>query len=341
MKRLSPLWWIRRALSGILRSEIEQRLDDHWIRNRQADLGRIVRDVAISEVARLAEGGFSALPGAAETLSLETLRRIDECRSELVRLQLTTRLLMTRANWRQAPAEVRAHRIVPRRQNFGEILQKLKALHPHLYPQWERINFVENPAEFAGRPEASCSIGKRATDEPFGGFVAPYLDGIILDIGCGPYAVPLYLQEYPTDHIYGIDPIEPFERHPFTFVRGVAEWLPFPDRSFDVVIAATSLDHSLSLDRALSEIRRVIKPGGRFLVWDGFVKGSPRYDPSNPDLAPVDDFHFFHFDEGWFEEIMAENGFTVREKLAYDPSPHNPQYCISYFYALIAAGADQ
>jgi ubiquinone/menaquinone biosynthesis C-methylase UbiE len=90
----------------------------------------------------------------------------------------------------------------------------------------------------------------------------------------------------------------------------------------------------LSLDRALSEIRRVIEPGGNFLVWDGFVKGSPRYDPSDQNLKPVDSHHFFHFDENWFEEVMQEHGFTVREKLAFDPQPHQPQYSTSFFYAL-------
>jgi SAM-dependent methyltransferase len=274
--------------------------------------------------------------GLKQELLLDTLRRVDDCRQELIRRQLSTRLLLMRALWTAVPPRADGPPIQLELQDFQSILGRLRALHPHLYPTWQRINFVENPREFARRPEGSCSIGKRGTDEPFGGFVAPYLAGRVLDVGCGPYAVPLYLQQYPNELIYGIDPVDPFEPHPFTFVRGFAEFLPFPDASFDVVIAATSLDHALSLDRALSSIRRVIKPGGQFLVWDGFVNGSPRYDPEDPALKPIDDFHFFHFDEGWFEEIMREHDFDVREKLVYDPSPHNPQYCSSYFYCLTA-----
>jgi SAM-dependent methyltransferase len=209
-------------------------------------------------------------------------------------------------------------------------------MHPRLYPTWHRLNFQVGPDAYALKPETSCSTGKRATDEPFSGFVASYLQGDVLDIGCGPYDVPVYLKGYPLDRIAAIDPVEPFQPHPFVFARGLAEFLPFADRSFDTVIAATSLDHVLSLDRALSEIARVIKPSGSLIVWDGFVKGSPRYDPAQPDLAPVDEFHFFHFDEGWFEQAMADHGFSVREKLPFDPSPHAPQYCISYFYCLKA-----
>jgi len=80
--------------------------------------------------------------------------------------------------------------------------------------------------------------------------------GKVLDVGCGPYAIPLYLQDYPTQLISSIDPLEPFETHPFEFVRGFAEFLPWNDSTFDVVIAATTLDHVIALDVALSEIRR-------------------------------------------------------------------------------------
>jgi SAM-dependent methyltransferase len=265
----------------------------------------------------------------------EQLRLVDESRGELLRLLLASRRLAAEALWRmQPPSTTPPIQCLP--QDFAGLLAQMKAEFPHLYPLWERINFKETPEHFAKKPETSCTIGKRHTDEPFSGFIAPYLRGRVLDVGCGPYAVPLYLKGYPTDLIYGLDPLVPFEPHPFVFARGLAEFLPFPDASFDAVIAATSLDHALSLTKTLSEIRRVIRPGATLLVWDGFVPGSPRYDPHDPHLQPVDDFHFFHFDEGWFEEIMSEYGFAVGEKLAFDPSPHHPQYCISYFYALRA-----
>jgi ubiquinone/menaquinone biosynthesis C-methylase UbiE len=42
-----------------------------------------------------------------------------------------------------------------------------------------------------------------------------------------------------------------------------AESLPFPDDSFDLVIGHAVLHHLPDLDRAFSEFRRVLKPGGR------------------------------------------------------------------------------
>lgn len=328
-----PLNVARHAVRRVVRDEVERLLGDDSVRvTRSESFDRLVRDLIHGELSKV----IAVQENHATELKLDTIRRVDESRQELIRGQMMTRLVLSRALWRLTPQPPSRDRVIAKQQDFTEVLGKLRSLYPHIYSTWERINFVKSPAEFAERPEGSCSLGRRATDEPFSGFVAPYLRGLVLDVGCGPYAVPLYLREYPVDRIYGIDPVDPFEPHPFTFVRGIAECVPFPDRSFDVVIAATSLDHSLSLDRALSEIRRVIKPGGSFLVWDGFVKGSPRYDPSKTDLVPVDDFHFFHFDESWFDVIMEEHGFTVREKLVYDPSPHNPQYCASYFYSLDA-----
>jgi SAM-dependent methyltransferase len=328
----------RAAIRWLVRDELKRLLEERSIREARSDaLMHLVRDSVREELLQLSrDGGPVIAPGAdLQDMRLETIGRIDDCRQEMVRLQLTSRLQLTQALWKVKPPSKCPH-LQPSPHNFQDTLNSLKALHPHLYDTWERINFVENPEEFARRPEGSCTIGKRHTDEPFSGFVAPYLRGRVLDVGCGPYAVPLYLQEYPVELIYGIDPVVPFEPHPFTFVRAIAESIPFPDRAFDVVIAATSLDHSLSLERALAEIRRVIRPGGSFLVWDGFVKGSPRYNPSDPSLVPVDAFHFFHFDEGWFEETMDEFEFEIDEKLVYDPSPHNPQYCASYFYSLTA-----
>lgn len=51
--------------------------------------------------------------------------------------------------------------------------------------------------------------------------------------------------------------------HPFTFEQINAEAIPYPDATFDTVIANHMLYHVPDLDRALAEIRRVLKPDGR------------------------------------------------------------------------------
>ncbi len=49
------------------------------------------------------------------------------------------------------------------------------------------------------------------------------------------------------------------------FVAADAEALPFADRSFDAVTIAFGIRNVTRIDRALAEIRRVLRPGGRFL----------------------------------------------------------------------------
>ncbi len=56
--------------------------------------------------------------------------------------------------------------------------------------------------------------------------------------------------------------------------EGVAENLPYPDESFDYTLMVTAICFLDDLERAVSEIRRVLKPGGSAVF--GFVdKDSP------------------------------------------------------------------
>lgn len=57
-----------------------------------------------------------------------------------------------------------------------------------------------------------------------------------------------------------------------------AESLPFADRSFDLVATRYSAHHWLEVPRALQEMRRVLRPGGRVLVLDLLGGDSPLVD---------------------------------------------------------------
>ncbi|HIN93775.1 MAG TPA: class I SAM-dependent methyltransferase [Alphaproteobacteria bacterium] len=50
----------------------------------------------------------------------------------------------------------------------------------------------------------------------------------------------------------------------FDIRGGVAEDIPFPDDHFDVVIATSVMEHVTDLEQSLSEVHRVLKPGGIF-----------------------------------------------------------------------------
>jgi ubiquinone/menaquinone biosynthesis C-methylase UbiE len=56
-----------------------------------------------------------------------------------------------------------------------------------------------------------------------------------------------------------------------TFLNGDAQNLPFEDQSFDVVVSNCGIMHLPNQPQALAEVRRVLKPGGKFgmTAWVG------------------------------------------------------------------------
>jgi ubiquinone/menaquinone biosynthesis C-methylase UbiE len=54
------------------------------------------------------------------------------------------------------------------------------------------------------------------------------------------------------------------------FVTGDAEHLPFPPDSFDAVTCSNSFHHYPNQQQVVREIRRVLRPGGRLMLIDGF-----------------------------------------------------------------------
>jgi SAM-dependent methyltransferase len=99
-----------------------------------------------------------------------------------------------------------------------------------------------------------------------------YVDKRVLDIGCGPRrrldAVRQAAQRV------GLDPLMAKYREllpddawdEVDYVTGVAERMPFADASFDVVCSFNSLDHVQNVERSAAEIKRVLAPGGTFLL---------------------------------------------------------------------------
>lgn len=98
--------------------------------------------------------------------------------------------------------------------------------------------------------------------------------GRVLEIGVG---TGLNLPHYPPDveEIVVLDPTAGMLRRAeqragehgrtVTAVQGSAEELPFPDDSFDTVAATAVLCTVPDADRALAEIKRVLRPDGMFL----------------------------------------------------------------------------
>jgi SAM-dependent methyltransferase len=102
--------------------------------------------------------------------------------------------------------------------------------------------------------------------------------GKVLDIGTGSGIVALSVVEQTSDvSVTGIDLSDGLlaiaQRHAtpgrIQFAKADAEVLPFPDRFFDAVISLFALMHFPDPERALAEMYRVLKPGGRLVIGIG------------------------------------------------------------------------
>jgi len=104
-----------------------------------------------------------------------------------------------------------------------------------------------------------------------------------LDVGCGPGVLATGLAALlGAANVAAVDPSEAFvetcrARAPGVDVRvGVAETLPFGDRTFDAVLAQLVVDGMEDAPTGAAEMRRVTRPGGVLVacVWD-FDGGMP------------------------------------------------------------------
>ncbi len=146
---------------------------------------------------------------------------------------------------------------------------------------WERLQ-ANGRQVYEADPSANLSVGERDDARAFAAFCA--LDGTVLDIGCGPQALPSYAAARGYE-LVGIDPLVGEQPREFAFVKGIAEYLPFRDESFDRVLFATSLDHVLSPRLAIGEARRVVKPTGLVCVWHGEPPEEAPEPPPTPSVV--------------------------------------------------------
>jgi ubiquinone/menaquinone biosynthesis C-methylase UbiE len=105
----------------------------------------------------------------------------------------------------------------------------------------------------------------------------------VLDVGCGTGTLLSLLSRDPrAERLVGLDYSGEMARRAaakfaagdaagrLTAVQGDAEHLPFHDGSFDILTCCNSFHHYPHPAAALAEFRRVLRPGGRLLLLDGF-----------------------------------------------------------------------
>lgn len=101
----------------------------------------------------------------------------------------------------------------------------------------------------------------------------------VLDVGCGPgfYVADIAERVGPSGAVTGIDPspamLAMTARRTegaanVTLAEGGADGIPVADAAFDRAVSVQVLEYVADVPGALAELRRLLRPGGRLVLWD-------------------------------------------------------------------------
>ncbi len=125
-------------------------------------------------------------------------------------------------------------------------------------------------------------------------------DSVLLDFGCGPGSITVDLADRigPDGTVVGIDnnrdvlaiACNDSAAPNLSYVQGSVYCLPFSDNTFDLAYGHQVLQHLADPVAALSEVRRVLRPGGTVAVRDADY-GSMTHHPHYPELDEWKDLY--------------------------------------------------
>lgn len=128
-------------------------------------------------------------------------------------------------------------------------------------------------------------------DKLFRSHILNYIkpDSVVLDVGAGAGIVSEMNFKGIAAKVCGIDPDERIATNPYLDEAhiGLADSIPYPDNTFDVVFADNVLEHLPEPAEVFREINRVLRPGGFFL---GKTPNAWHYMPLISRVTPL----FFH-----------------------------------------------
>lgn len=93
----------------------------------------------------------------------------------------------------------------------------------------------------------------------------------VLDVGCGPHGGLIGFKD--CDAKYGIDPLirkyeeigYPLSCHHIQYFNYPIEDIPFSDKTIDIITCVNAIDHVDDIEKAFTEMSRVLKPKGFIL----------------------------------------------------------------------------
>jgi ubiquinone/menaquinone biosynthesis C-methylase UbiE len=104
--------------------------------------------------------------------------------------------------------------------------------------------------------------------------------GQVVDIGCGSGNYTIGLAQKGVS-MTGIDPSQEMlgkaraKTSQIQWIHGTAEHIPLDDHTADGALASLTIHHWNDIEKGMAEIARILKPGGRFVLF-GFTRQQMR-----------------------------------------------------------------
>jgi ubiquinone/menaquinone biosynthesis C-methylase UbiE len=154
----------------------------------------------------------------------------------------------------------------------------------------------------------------------------------VLDVGCGTGVFAGRIREaLPHARVWGVDLVagmlakgaRRWQHHAGAVqpVQGDSERLPFAANTFDVITCSNSFHHYPHQDRAVREMHRVLAPGGRLYLIDGYRDAPWGWFIYDVCVAGVEG-EVHHASRARMRDLFAQAGFTAtQQKIHRGPAP--------------------
>jgi ubiquinone/menaquinone biosynthesis C-methylase UbiE len=149
----------------------------------------------------------------------------------------------------------------------------------------------------------------------------------ILDVGCGTGLFASRMRAVlPQVEVCGVDLVAEMlnkgqyrwrsHREHVLPIQGDSERLPFAAGTFDVVTCSNSFHHYSRQDRAIGEMARVLRTGGRLMIIDGYRDGPWGWFIFDVCVASIEG-EVHHASARRFRDLMSEAGLQAISQRAY------------------------
>lgn len=163
-------------------------------------------------------------------------------------------------------------------------------------------------------------VGRDGDSELAANLAGLCADDRVVDIGCGPGVAARHAAAAGAE-VVGVDPaavmlqVARRRKSPVSWRRGSAESIPVEDAWASVVWSLATVHHWADIQRGLGEVRRILQPGGRFVVLERLIEDGATGHASHGWTEAQADSFALECRSGSFVDVSQSTHRTTRGEI--------------------------